>query len=165
VKFNQCIQLLKWWKEFQSDNSYYLGFNNLTQANNAPPSILIDLLCALAFDRLGVKKTYGETLASWCGYLAHIVRNRTSIHFSDYYTSPKLDAGDLWIVLDPVNPENNIVKKWDSTKINELADWFENARDAWGRIIHFDEDNDDGKALEVLTELFGNPFKNHCGEA
>jgi len=164
VKFNQCIQLLKWWKEFQADNSYYLGYNDITKIDNVPPSILIDLLCALAFDKLGVQETYAETMAKWCGYLAHIIRNRVPVFFPDYYATPDITKVVVWTVLDPVNPENNIVKKWDSTKVNELADWFENARDNWNRIIHFNEDGDDGKALEILTELFGNPFKNHCGD-
>jgi hypothetical protein len=162
VSFNNGIRLMKWWKEFQADSSYYLGYNKMSDINNIPPTILIDLLCAHTFDKLGVEKTYAETLAKWCSYLSHVVRNKKAVHFSDYYSNPTLSTNALWIVLDPVNCENNIVASWNDNKINELATWFETARDNWQRIIHYDEDGSDTLALSELVKLFGNPFKNHC---
>jgi hypothetical protein len=158
VKFNECIRLIKWWRDIQSADGYYLA------DDNAPPSIVIDLLCAAAFDKLGVYKTYGETLSKWYSYMASLVRNKRAIFFTDNYSAPTIDPSVTWTVLDPVNPDNNITKNWNTSKANELADWFETGRDNWARIIHFDEDEEDAKCLDELVLLFGNPFKNHCSK-
>jgi len=119
-------------------------------------------LAAYAFDRLGVEKTYAETLAKWFGFLASVIKNRVPVYFTDYYAKPPVAKGANWVVLDPVNPDNNIVAKWGPTKIDEFASWFEKGRDSWSRIIRYDIDGDDALALDELVKLFGNPFKHHC---
>lgn len=162
VCFNECLRAMKWWKEFQADQSYYLSWDEETGKDNRPPSALIDWLAAYAFDKLNVEKTYAETLAKWYGYLAHVVRNQLPVFFEDYYTAPFLTGQAGWIVLDPVNPANNITAKWDRNKLSEFAGWFEKARDSWSRIIRYDIDGEDNLSLEELVKLFGNPFKNHC---
>jgi len=164
VKFNECDRAIKWWKEFQADNSYYLAYDESTGKDNRPPSALIDWLAAFAFDQLGVEKTYAETFAKWFGFLANIVRNKKPVYFTDYYSTPSLEGKTGWIVLDPVNPDNNITGSWDSNKLNEFATWFEKARDSWNRVIRYDIDGEDNMAMEELVKLFGNPFKNHCEE-
>jgi hypothetical protein len=157
VKFNECIRLMKWWRDMLVNNKgYYL------KDDNSPPSIVIDLLCAFAFDKLNVQKTYAETLSKWFSYLANIVRNKKPVFFTDNYTTPTIDASITWTVLDPVNAENNITKNWGSSKVNELADWLEAGRDSWSKIIRLDEDKEDAKCLDELCELFGTSFKNHC---
>jgi hypothetical protein len=162
VKFNECLRGFKWWKEFQADSSYYLHYDESTGKDNRPPSALIDWLAAYAYDYLGVEKTYAETFAKWFGFLADIVRNKKPVYFTDYYSAPSLAGKDGWIVLDPVNADNNITGKWDSNKLNEFATWFEKARDSWSRIIRYDVDGEESMAMEELVKLFGNPFKNHC---
>lgn len=164
VTFNECLRAMKWWKEFQADQSYYLDYNEATNKDNRPPSALIDWLAAYAFDKLGVEKTYAETLAKWFGLLANIVRNQKPVFFTDYYNAPSLTGKTGWIVLDPVNPDNNVTGKWDTNKLNEFASWFEKGRDSWNRIVRYDIDGEETLALEELVKLFGNPFKNHCEE-
>ncbi|SHG30782.1 CBASS oligonucleotide cyclase [Flagellimonas flava] len=153
VKFNECLRLLKWWRDTQANGSYIFG------GDDAPPSFVINLLAAKAFDQLSVKKTYAETLAMWFGYLAHIVRTREAILFNDY-NSPSKDF-TLWSVIDPVNTKNNIVKNWGALKVDELANWLEHGRDNWNRIIRFDLEGEDSKSMDQLVKLFGNSFKNH----
>ena len=155
VKFNECLRLLKWWRDHQAVNSYYLN------GDDSPPSFLINLLAAKAFDQLSVEKTYAETLAKWFGYLAHIVRSQENIIFNDF-ESPSSSSLYGWSVIDPVNPSNNVVSSWSSVKISELADWLERGRDNWNRVIRFDEDEEDSKSLDQLVNIFGNSFKNHC---
>ena len=155
VEFNECVRLVKWWKEFQVDNSYILS------EDKAPPSFLINLLCAKAFDTCSIFPTYAETLATWFSFLAHVVRNRESVIFSDYYSGFSEDSNALWTVKDPVNADNNVVRKWTETELDEFADWFEKARDIFPTIIRYDEDGKDNKALDLLIELFGTPFKHH----
>jgi hypothetical protein len=164
VTFNECVRAMKWFKEFQADNSYYLSYEEDSKKDNRPPSALIDWLAAYAFDNLGVEMTYAETLAKWFGFLAHIIRNQKAVYFPDYYSTPSLIGKTGWIVLDPVNADNNITGKWDNNKLNEFASWFEKGRDSWNRIIRYDIDGEDGFALDELVKLFGNPFKNHCEE-
>ncbi len=155
VEFNECVRLVKWWKEFQVDNAYFLS------EDKAPPSFLINLLCAKAFDECSVFPTYAETLATWFSYLAHIVKNRETVVFSDHYKDPSKDNAALWTVKDPVNSDNNIVKKWAANELNEFAGWFEKARDTFPSIIRHDKDGEDNKALNLLEELFGTPFRHH----
>lgn len=162
VTFNECLRALKWWKEFQADDSYYLSFDESSEKDNRPPSALIDWLAAFAFDRLGIEKTYAETLAKWFGFLANVVRNQKPVYFTDYYSIPSLIGKTGWIVIDPVNTDNNITGKWDANKLTEFASWFEKGRDSWNRIIRYDIDGEDNLALDELVKLFGNPFKNHC---
>lgn len=162
VSFNECVRLIKWWKEFQADGSYYLDYDESSETDNRPPTALIDWLSAFAFDKLGVEKTYAETLARWFSYLANIVRNQKAVYFTDYYLTPNISAMTGWVVLDPVNNGNNLTAKWDKNKLNEFATWFENARDSWSRIIRYNIDGEDQLALDELVKLFGNPFKNHC---
>ncbi len=164
VTFSECLQGMKWWKEFQADNSYYLAYDESTGKDYRPPSALIDWLAAYAFDQLGVEKTYAETFAKWFGFLANVVRNKKPIYFTDYYRTPSLTGKTGWIVLDPVNADNNITQSWDTNKLNEFASWFEKARDSWSRIIRYDIDGEENMAMDELVKLFGNPFKNHCEE-
>lgn len=154
VKFNECLRLLKWWRDTQANDSYFLG------DDNSPPSFLINLLAAKAFDELSVEKTYAETLSKWFGYLANLVEYKKPILFNDY-NSPKADSYSSWSVIDPVNTENNIVKNWNSTKIDELATWLKKGRDTWNRVIKHDLYQEDSSSMNQLIELFGNSIRNH----
>ena len=155
VLFNECVRLLKWWREVRCAKGSYL---------KEVPSFLVDLLCAKAFDELSVQTTYSQTMAEWFAYLAHAIRKRQPIAFSDFGKLPAIDTAVAWQVVDPVNPGNNIAKKFPSYEIDELAEWFETGRDIWNRVIAADLRNDDSRSLEQLVELFGNSFKNHCEE-
>lgn len=155
VKFNECLRLMKWWRDFKAVDSYYLG------DKKAPPSFLINLLAAKAFDELSVQKTYGETLAQWFSYLAHVVKHRDPILFKDYNT-PKQDAEALWSVVDPVNKDNNVVVAWTNLEIDELAEWLATSRDDLNRALRHDSDGNDHKAIDSMVRIFGNAFKNHC---
>jgi hypothetical protein len=154
VNFNECLRLLKWWRETQANDSMFLG------GDDSPPSFLINLLAAHAFDQVGLEMTYGETMAKWFGFLASTVRNESPVLFTDY-NNPTEELYK-WTVMDPVNTENNIVKSWSSVKKSELADWLEKGRDNWSRIVRYDLEGEDARSLDELVELFGTAFKNHC---
>lgn len=156
VKFNECLRLVKWWRTCQQEKSNVFGNG---EDDEGVPSFLIDLLCASAYDARSVDKTYPATLAMWFGYVANVVRNRRDVTFNDS-TSDDHDAN--WRVIDPVDNENNVVKKWSGVKINELARWLEDARDEINRAIRYDELGDDNASMESLVEIFGNAFKNNC---
>jgi len=156
VCFNEVVRLLKWWREIRVADG---------QGLEDVPSVLIDLLCAYAFDQRGVAKTYGETLADWFGFLASAVRRRQRIVFSDFTRNvPAPVAGVAWEVLDPANMDNNIVNAWSTLQIDVLAEWLADGRDSLNRAIGRDLDGDDSAALDALVEVFGTPIIHHSEE-
>ncbi len=155
VLFNECVRLMKWWRDVRCSEANYL---------EEVPSFLIDLLSAKAFDKLSVQTTYAQTLSEWSAYLAHVVRKKELVYFTDFDNhNPKVDA-TIWQVIDPVNRENNVAAKLQAYEIEELAGWFQEARESWSRAITADLNGDDIDSLDHLVTLFGNSFMNHCEE-
>src|ERR1700676_3455545 len=104
VKFNECIRLLKWWRCVRLGESGTI---------DEVRTMLIELLCACAYDRFKVQYTYTETLFQWFSFLASATAQRTKIAFSDYPTVEALrenaPGNPRWRVIDPVNVNNNVV--------------------------------------------------------
>jgi hypothetical protein len=155
VKVNECIRLMKWWRDYRQANA-----QSLTDL----PSFTLELLAAKAYDELSVKETYAETLARWFAYLTDLVSKRGAVIFTDFAPKPAKIEEAKWTVLDPVNSANNVVSKLAGYQIDELAGWFAAGRDAWARAIGADLRGDDAASLAAPVELFGAPFKNHCGD-
>lgn len=151
VKFNECVRLLKWWREFRVDES------NLFEE---VPSIAIELICGKVYDLHGVKFNYADTLAQWFGRAAHIIRNREPIFFNEDFSK----TDETWKVIDPQNATNNIVAKWKGYQIDELADWFEQARDLCNQLLRQDLLDDRSGSLATLVELFGTPIQHHSSQ-
>jgi hypothetical protein len=154
VSFNECLRLLKWWRERKIKKS--------SGIIDEIPSFLLDLLAAKAYDKCGVDTTYPQTMANWFNYLAYIVKNRETIWFSDYYNNPKPDIDKPWNVLDPVMPNNNVVKKWQGYQIDEFAVWLQESSDFMNRAIGADMVNEDIRSLDNLKLIFGKIFESHC---
>lgn len=159
VKFNQCVRLIKWWKYQRQAESSIFGNE---ERDEKVPSFLINLLCAKAYDELGVEATHADTLKTWFSFLAHVVRNKLRIDFDDFISNHKITNPSNWTVIDPMDDTNNITKNWSEHKIDELATWFEKGRDKIMEAIRRDEEDDDSGSLNCLVELFGNSIKNHC---
>jgi hypothetical protein len=157
VKFNECIRLFKWWRCVRIGESSII---------DEVRTMLVELLCASAFERLEVDATYTETLFKWFGWLAHVTAARTRIAFQDYPTieafRENAPGNRLWYVVDPVNVNNNVVHgDWGNIEIDELASWFAAARDGFGRIIAYENAGNVSKVDAVLAELFGNLVLAH----
>lgn len=153
VKFNELVRLLKWWREFREESATF-----------EVPTVVIDLLAAAAYDARGVSTTYHETLADWFGWLAHAVRGRQRIAFRDFAPIPTTPGSAHWEVLDPVNPQNNVVPRWGRLEVELLGDWLSDGRDALLRAIRADALGDDRASQGHLVELFGTPFRHYSGE-
>lgn len=153
VTFNDCIRLLKWWRRVKEIE---------TNENLCLPSFLVNLLAAKAYDTCGDNTTYPQTLANWFSYLAHIVKNRETVWFKDYYSTPKPDSYRPWNVLDPVMADNNIVKSWPGYQVDELADWLQEASEIINRAIVADLQGRDADSLAQMQLLFGTIFSSHC---
>lgn len=154
VKFNECIRLVKWWRHFAEGTA---------QTIEEVPSILIDLLCAKAFDRLGVAETYTETLGQWFSAMADLALRRQTIAFDDFgHGAVTTRDARAWAVLDPVNRDNNILPMaWSRLHVDEFADWLATARDQWAELEALERAGEAEKARSVLTEALGAPFKHH----
>ena len=154
VRFNECVRLVKWWRIFQEDQSHNLS---------SVPTMLIDLLCASAFDRRKVATTYGETLRQWFDILYQTVLHRERVAFTDFAaTELHPIPGAQWMVLDPVNPKNNVAGGMLPPHIDELARWLLDARNNMQEAVDYDRKGNDQKSLYHLTQLFGSPFKQFC---
>lgn len=154
VKFNECVRLVKWWREFRVTKA---------QTLEEVPSFHIELMSAKAYDTLSVAETYAETLAGWYALLADLVPKRGPIVFTDF-VRPPAKLPEPWAVLDPVNTDNNAVSNWKGVQIDELGEWFAAGRDGWGRAIAADLRGDDAASLAALIDLFGAPMRHHCGD-
>jgi len=152
VKFNEMVRLLKWFRCYRLS----LETGTLTDV----PSFLINLLAAHAFDARGVKATYGETLVDWFGHIARVIRLQQQVAFTDFSKTMPAKAV-AWSVHDPVNGDNNVVAKWTQLEIEELAEWFEEARDEMlNAVVAFDDDRV-GDGMDALVTIFGNAIRHH----
>jgi hypothetical protein len=158
VKFNECVRLLKWWREFRMAND--------RRSIPGMPSILLEMLAAYAFDQKGVQPTYSETLLSWFDFLHGTVSQRKRISFSDYPPPRGRRHADKtpWMVIEPVDPENNLTHDWIDQHIDELAGWLQRGRDDMQRAVDLDRKNNPQESLHHLVRIFGTPFKHHCGD-
>ncbi len=157
VKFNECDRLLKWWR--------YVRIGTTSPIEEVRTT-LIELLCASAYDRLSVERTYTETLFKWFGWLATLTARRMRISFNDYPSIEpfRQDAigNPLWQVVDPVNVNNNVVHtQWGNIELDEFASWFAAGRHAFSRLIAHESAGNEGTVDEILAELFGNPILTH----
>lgn len=156
VKFNEVIRLKKWWRYHRQDASHVL---------DKVPTFVIDLLSAYAFDHRGVQKGYAQTFAEWSGFLARTVRRREIVAFRDYTTPPStIPADEVWAVIDPVSPDNNVVESWTSIQVDELADWLVEAHDTLCDAIVSHEGGHLAQGLDELVAVFGTAFRAHCGD-
>ncbi len=157
VKFNECVRLLKWWRFVRIDAASSIDEVLTT---------LIELLCASAYDRLGVEHTYTGTLLKWFGWLATATGRRLPVSFTDYTSIEALNEGEqgnpLWRVIDPVNANNNVVHaRWGNIELEEFASWFADARDGMSRLIAHERAGNDGTVDDILAALFGNAVLTH----
>jgi hypothetical protein len=157
VTFNECIRLVKWWRYVRINESGSIG---------EVRTILLELLCAAAFDKFKVESTYTATLARWFGWLAHVTARRLDVSFSDYKTIEPSKASrqshTLWSVLDPVNANNNVVHSdWSNIQLTEFAEWFERARDSLSGIMSREQAGRDSEVDQLLAELFGQAVITH----
>jgi Second Messenger Oligonucleotide or Dinucleotide Synthetase domain len=157
VKFNECVRLLKWWRYIRIDQSGSIEEVRTT---------LIELLCASAYDKLGVDTTHTGTLVKWFSWLASVTARRTRVSFGDFPSvepyDPNSPGNALWQVIDPVNANNNVVhSSWGNIELEEFASWFADARDAMSRLVAHEAAGNEGIVDDILARLFGNPIITH----
>ena len=145
VKFNRLVRMLKWW-------------NNL-QSPMVQPSIFCELIAAAAFRDGGVTGEWQTSLRQVFLFL----RKHGLTHpivFDDNYDSKntKLATGTV-VVLDSVNPLNNVTAPWTEKSREDFLGRVENAWDDCNSALSAERDGDEDEAVDHWCSLFGEKFR------
>ncbi|UTW61724.1 hypothetical protein KFE98_17185 [bacterium SCSIO 12741] len=162
VHFNNCLRLVKWWRyQRQSEKGLFGNGKNDTKV----PSFLLDLLCAKAFDRVKVAQTYPETLYKWFEFIQAEIEHRKPVLFTKHVKNYDLSPNQHWHVMDPLDKSNNVVMKWNISKIDELGRWFKESLPPLKKAILLDRKGEYDESLKLLVKLFGPSIKTYCKQA
>ncbi len=150
VKFNRLVRLIKWW-------------NNL-QGPLVQPSIFCELITAAAVRDTGVTSEWQTSLRQIFTFLRkHGLQQ--PIVFSDNY-DPKnvtLATGTV-VVIDSVNPKNNVTSQWTTQTRDSFLDRVEDAYDATTAAWSAERDGDEDEAVEHWCRVFGDKFRTLSDE-
>jgi Second Messenger Oligonucleotide or Dinucleotide Synthetase domain len=147
VKFNQLVRMIKWWNNLQSD---------LVQ-----PSIFCELITAKAFEDCGVTTEWQTSLREVFKYFRKH-QFLEPIIFSDYYDAAKVKLpDDKVIVMDSVNPQNNVVAGWTEETRRKYLERIQDAYDATMEARSAELDGDEQAAVDAWCQVFGEAFRKH----
>lgn len=145
VKFNRLVRMVKWW-------------NNL-QGELAQPAIFCELIAAEAFAADGVTSEWQTSLRHVFGYFRKH-QFRRPIVFADYYDSKEADLPkDAIVVMDSVNPKNNVAALWNEATRAEYVDRIQDAYDSMMEARSAEMDGDEDAAVEAWCRVFGEAFR------
>lgn len=145
VRFNRLVRLVKWWNNLQGA---------LTQ-----PSIFCELVAAAAVRDAGVT---GEWQSSLRQVFLFMRKHgfREPIVFPDNYDPAKVTlATGTVVVLDSVNPKNNVTYDWTTRTRDEFLDRVQEAYDAMMDARSAEQDGDEDEAVEHWCRVFGDAFR------
>jgi hypothetical protein len=146
VHFNRLVRMMKWWNNLQGD---------LVQ-----PSIFCELIAAAALAETGVTTDWQSSLRQIFDFLRRH-ELRTPIIFDDYYNPLEVKLpGDEVIVLDAVNPSNNITREWTARTREQFLDRVQDAYDAMMDARVAENDGDEDSAVEHWCRVFGEAFRD-----
>lgn len=145
VKFNRLVRMIKWW-------------NNL-QAPLVQPSIFCELITAAAIRDTGLTSEWQTSLRQ----VFNFVRKhglRETIVFDDNYDPSKVAlATGTVVVIDSVNPKNNVTSQWTEKTRESFLDRIEEAYDACTAAWSAECDGDEEEAVDHWCRLFGDKFR------
>lgn len=145
VKFNRLVRMIKWW-------------NNL-QAPLVQPSIFCELITAAAIRDTGVTSEWQTSLRQVFTFLRkHGLKE--PIVFDDHFDSKKenLASGSV-VVIDSVNPMNNVTSTWTEQTRKDFLDRVEDAYDASTAAWSAERDGDEDEAVDHWCCIFGEKFR------
>ncbi|HJT57936.1 MAG TPA: CBASS oligonucleotide cyclase [Ktedonobacteraceae bacterium] len=145
VKFNRLERLMKWWNNLQDD---------LMQ-----PSYFCDLITAAAVEKSGVTDEWQSSLRNIFTFLRKH-QFLEPIVFSDYYDAHNITLPtDLVIVLDAVNPENNVTRNWTEATRQGYLERVQVAYDAMMDARSWELEGNEKAAVDAWCEVFGEEFR------
>jgi len=146
VRFNRLVRMLKWW-------------NNL-QDEFAQPSIFCDCIAAAAYDEISITNEWQSSLV---GMFRYILKHQfeSPIVFNDYYDPSKIEIpGDPVVIMDSVNPKNNITVFWTEVIRNKYMDLVQDAYDAMKYARSYELDGEEEEAISEWCLVFGEKFRS-----
>lgn len=146
VTFNNLVRLMKWWNRRLPES--------LKQC-----SYFCELITAAAFEESGVTGNWQSSLYQIFAFLSQHAFSHPVI-FNDYYDAKKAKHyDDLVVVLDAVNAENNLARKWnEGTRrgyLNCVQRTLEHIRQAQDCARKGDEQG----AVKAWCHVFGDEFR------
>jgi hypothetical protein len=150
VRFNRLVRLVKWW-------------NNL-QGPLVQPSIFCELITAAALRGAGVTPEWQTSLRQVFTFLRKHGLSQPIV-FDDYYDPKKVQlATGTVVVLDSVNPRNNVTSTWTEQTRSDFLDRVQEAYDATVAAWSAERDGDEDEAVEHWCLVFGDAFRNLSDE-
>jgi len=145
VKFNRLVRMVKWWNNLQGDL--------------AQPSIFCDLVTAAAFEECGVTDEWQTSLRHVFNFLRKH-QFLSPIIFNDFYDSNQVVlSADKVVIMDSVNPNNNIARDWTEKTRHDYLDRVQEAYDAMMAAKSCESDGDEDAAVDEWCRVFGDEFR------
>ncbi len=145
VKFNHLVRLVKWWNNLQDDV--------------VQPSYFCDLMTAAALEKSGVTDEWQSSLRNVFTFLRKH-QFLEPIVFSDYYDAKKIKLpADQVIVMDSVNPENNVTRDWTESSRQGYLERVQLAYDAMMDARSWELEGNEEAAVDAWCEVFGDAFR------
>ncbi len=143
----QVVRFVKWWAKQHKDAGTGFKFK----------SFMGELIAAHLLD---TSVAFGDHIAALEAFFDYIVRTelREQVAFTDYMPAEKLPArGDLPIeILDPVNPANNVAKRYTDQDRLRVVETAEEALDA---ITEAKYATTRAQAIACWQVVFGTSFR------
>lgn len=146
VRFNRLVRMVKWW-------------NNL-QGEMAQPSIFCDSVTAAAYEETDITTEWQSSLVDVFRFL---LKHQFSVPivFSDYYDASHVNLpDDPVIVMDSVNPQNNITGSWTEATRDKYLDRVQEAYESMKYARSYEVDNDEDGAVNEWCRVFGEEFRS-----
>lgn len=145
VHFNRLVRMFKWW--------------NNRQGPLAQSSIFCELVAAAAFEQTGVTSEWQSSLRQLFTFMRQH-QFRTPILFGDYYKPSSVEVPPHpVIVMDAVNPKNNLTAAWTRRTRDEFLESVQQAYNAMMAARSAEQDDDDDEAVDHWCHVFGNDFR------
>lgn len=145
VKFNHLVRLIKWWNRQLPDD--------LRQC-----SYFCELITAAALEKSGVTDEWQSSLCKIFGFLSQQAFEKP-IFFTDYYNAPAAKClNNPVVVMDAVNPENNLTHDWNESVKREYLNCIRKTYALIRQAQKYERMGDEKAALDVWCEIFGDEF-------
>ncbi len=145
VRFNDLVRLVKWW-------------NRRLPENIKQCSYFCELITAAALEQSGVTGDWQSSLDAIFGFL---VRHAFAqpIVFSDYYDARAVRyPHDPVVVLDAVNPENNVAHHWNKEIKQTYLTYIRQTYDCIQQARACERARREQAALDTWCKVFGDMF-------
>jgi hypothetical protein len=146
VKFNHLVRLMKWWNRRLPES--------LRQC-----SYFCELITAAALEERGVTDKWQSSLLQIFTFLSQHAFSQPIV-FNKYSDMKSVKhSDDLVVVLDAVNPDNNVASKWTTEIKQGYLKFLKQTRDFIKLAQDYERTGREEAALENWCNVFGDDFR------